>query len=100
MSLADAPLSRAAPPRDRVQGARRLTFVLVALLIVVSLTSLSSGATGTALWPALKALATGQELSALDRVVLLDIRLPRLILGLLVGAALAVSGGGIRAVAF
>ena len=93
MSLADGLAPPAvAPARDRVQTARRLSLVLALLLVVVSVASLSSGATGTALWPALKALATGQELSALDRIVLVDIRLPRLILGLLVGAALAVSG--------
>ena len=77
---------------DRLRNARRLTLVLVALLLAVSVISLSSGATGTALWPALRALATGQELAPLDRIVLVDIRLPRLLLGLAVGAALAVSG--------
>ncbi|MAC77732.1 MAG: iron ABC transporter [Rhodobacteraceae bacterium] len=92
MSVAGS-LSTGTPrSRDRVHGARRLTVVLALLLIVVSVVSLSSGATGTAVWPALKALATGQDLSALDRIVLVDIRLPRLIMGLAVGASLAVSG--------
>ena len=33
-----------------------------------------------------------QALSARDRIIILDIRLPRAVLGLLVGASLAVSG--------
>ncbi|MBB94059.1 MAG: iron ABC transporter [Rhodobacteraceae bacterium] len=92
MSIAEGLAPGRVRPVDRVQTARRLTVVLALLLVVVSVISLSSGATGTALWPVIRALATGQELSALDRIVLVDIRLPRLILGVLVGAALAVSG--------
>ena len=47
MSVAGS-LSTGTPrSRDRVHGARRLTVVLALLLIVVSVVSLSSGATGT-----------------------------------------------------
>lgn len=92
MSLVSGMAPALPRPVDRVHRARQLTFVLAALLLVVSVLSLSSGAMDTSVWPALRALLTGQELSALDRIVLVDIRLPRLILGLLVGAALAVSG--------
>ncbi|MEM8824473.1 MAG: iron ABC transporter permease, partial [Pseudomonadota bacterium] len=49
-------------------------------------------AAGTSLWSALSSIAAGEPLELRDRVVLLDIRLPRLVMGILVGAALAVSG--------
>lgn len=54
--------------------------------------SLDAGASGVSAWEVLRALVQGSEISATDRVILLDIRLPRLALGLLVGASLAVSG--------
>ncbi|AZV80755.1 iron ABC transporter permease (plasmid) [Parasedimentitalea marina] len=79
-------------PVDRRVQARRLTVILIALLAATSLLSLASGATGTSLWGALADLVAGRELSRLDRIVLFDIRLPRLCLGILVGASLAVSG--------
>lgn len=62
------------------------------LLAAASLLSLTYGASGTSLWSALGDLLAGRELSRMDRVILFDIRLPRVILGILVGAALAVSG--------
>lgn len=82
----------ARPPRSRLQRAQRFTWVLAALLVVVSIASLSSGASDTALWSVLRALASGEEVSAIDRIILMDIRLPRAVMGILVGAALAVSG--------
>lgn len=69
-----------------------VTVALFILLVIVCLISLNVGATGTSLWPALKALLTGQEMSNRHWIILYDIRLPRLIEGILVGAALAVSG--------
>ncbi|MEM7489304.1 MAG: iron ABC transporter permease [Pseudomonadota bacterium] len=83
-----------APPLagDRRRLARRTAAGLALLLTVVSLLSLAQGAAGTSLWSALAALAAGEPLDLRDRVVLLDIRLPRLAMGILVGAALAVSG--------
>lgn len=77
---------------DRRVQARRLTGLLVAVLIVISITSLAYGAAGTSLWGALADLAAGRELSRLDKVILWDIRLPRLLMGIFVGAALAVAG--------
>ncbi len=66
--------------------------VLLVLLVTVALVGLSVGATGTSLRDALMTIATGNEVAMRDRVVLWDIRLPRVLLGILVGAALAVSG--------
>lgn len=77
---------------DRRALAQRMTWVLAALLGVVSLSSLAVGASDASLWRALGDLAQGNALSTLDRVVLVDIRLPRLIMGIMVGGALALSG--------
>lgn len=56
------------------------------------MTGLATGAAGTSLWQAMVDLLNGRDLSVRDRVVLFDIRAPRVIIGCLVGAALAVSG--------
>ena len=91
VALTDPTLATAAPP-DRLSRARRLHGLLALLLVVVALTSLTVGATGVQIWDVAGKLLRGDELSAMERVVLLDIRLPRLAMGLAVGAALAVSG--------
>lgn len=78
--------------RDRVSGARKAHWGLSALLVVVSVFSLTVGATEVELWSALTKLVTGQELTRLEAIVLWDVRLPRLSLGILVGASLAVGG--------
>ena len=91
-------LPRAGPPSaepvegDRSQRARRLSLILVAVLVVTGIASLGWGASGTSLTRALGDLAMGRELTVQDRVVLLDIRLPRMLMAMLVGASLAVSG--------
>ncbi|MFP5076864.1 FecCD family ABC transporter permease [Rhizobium sp. YIM 134829] len=77
-----------------------LARLLIALLLVVTATSfLVSVMTGVAdasvgnLLRFLTGTETAeQSLSLRDRIILLDIRLPRAVMGLLVGAALAVSG--------
>jgi len=66
--------------------------VLVAFVIAASVASLSSGAAGVSPLQVFGKWMTGADLSLRDRVVLFDIRLPRLLTGLLVGASLAVSG--------
>jgi iron complex transport system permease protein len=58
----------------------------------MSAASLGWGAAGTSLWGAFGDLAAGRDLSQLDQLVLQDIRLPRMFMCILVGAALAVSG--------
>ncbi|MCK5502530.1 MAG: iron chelate uptake ABC transporter family permease subunit, partial [Tritonibacter mobilis] len=77
---------------DRRIIARRLSVILMALLALAVVVNLAWGASGTSLWGALGKLISGAELTTMERVVLWDIRLPRIILCILVGAALAVSG--------
>lgn len=77
---------------DRLQAARALHLWLALILVVVSFLSLATGASGTSLSGALVKLAQGHALTKTEAVVLWDIRAPRLILGICVGAALAVSG--------
>ncbi|ETX15930.1 heme ABC transporter permease [Roseivivax halodurans JCM 10272] len=79
-------------PRDRLARARALHGVFAVMLVAVSLASLGTGATGLGLAGILNGLTSGDALGQVDRVVLYDIRLPRLLTGIAVGAALAVSG--------
>lgn len=79
-------------PQDRRHTARRAHIWLAGLLFIVSIFSLAIGASGTSLWGALQKLVAGQPLSKMEQVVLWDIRMPRMILGICVGASLAVSG--------
>ena len=80
------------PTKDRRATARRVTFALFLLLCIVSAISLSIGASEASLRATISDLISGREVSDLNRIVLWDIRLPRLAMGMLVGAALAVSG--------
>ncbi|QBF30459.1 iron ABC transporter permease [Thalassococcus sp. S3] len=77
---------------DRATRARQMHLWLSLLLLVTSIVSLAYGASGASLWDALGKLLTGQPLSQMEQIVLWDIRLPRVFLGICVGAALAVSG--------
>jgi len=77
---------------DRSERARAVLLVLVAFVALASLASLGTGAAGVSLPEILGKWLSGQELSLREHVVLFDIRLPRLLTGLLVGASLAVSG--------
>ena len=77
---------------DRSRQGRLLSLSLVAVLLLAMTLSLAVGASDASLWQALGKLISGHELSLRDRVVLFDIRLPRMVMGVLVGAALAVSG--------
>ncbi|NVO25007.1 FecCD family ABC transporter permease [Donghicola mangrovi] len=61
-------------------------------LIASCILSLTTGATGVTLWDALVALLTPAELPLSSKVVLWDIRLPRMLMAMVVGASLAVSG--------
>ncbi|OIQ32742.1 MAG: iron ABC transporter [Alphaproteobacteria bacterium MedPE-SWcel] len=77
---------------DRRILARKLSVFLLCLLVLSAIVNLALGASGTSLWGALAKLVSGAPLSTMERVVLWDIRLPRVVLCALVGAALAVSG--------
>lgn len=79
---------------DPVRGGRKpgLAVWLLAGVGLASLLSVTMGAAGVGPFRLAAALSGGDPLSLAERVVLFDIRLPRLGLGLLVGAALAVSG--------
>lgn len=68
-----------------------LTLALAGLLLVAAVLSLTTGAAGLGVSDLLAAI-WGNGLSPRDQVVLFDIRLPRLGLGVAVGASLAVSG--------
>ena len=84
---ADAPATG-----DRRRLARRATLALLVLLLLTAAASLTVGAAEVSLTGALADLLAGRDLDLRARVVLWDIRLPRLLTGMLVGAALAVSG--------
>ncbi len=77
---------------DRRVLARKGHVILAAVLIVVAVTSLAAGPSGTSLWAALMSLAKGQPLDRVEALILTDIRAPRTVMGLLVGAALGISG--------
>ncbi len=80
------------PVGDRRQKARAMSVFLVLLLIGTALFSLMYGASGISFWSVVGDLIAGNELELRERVVLFDIRMPRMAMGVLVGASLAVSG--------
>jgi iron complex transport system permease protein len=80
------------PARTRLSRARQWHVGLAVLMVATGAISLTVGATGVSLGEVLGKILRGESLSQLERVVLFDIRLPRLAMGALVGAALAVSG--------
>ncbi|CAM5649236.1 iron chelate uptake ABC transporter family permease subunit [Mycolicibacterium aubagnense] len=82
---------------DRSARARLAIVLLAVLLLAVSLFSLTAGASDASAVDALRDWFSGPDavdrvLSARDRIIIYDIRLPRVVLGALIGAALAVSG--------
>ncbi|TKW68210.1 MAG: iron ABC transporter permease [Paracoccus denitrificans] len=77
---------------DRRHLGRVLSLWLAGLLLVMSLLSLGHGASGISAPAILADWLAGRDIATTDRVILMDIRLPRLLTGILVGAALAVSG--------
>ncbi len=77
---------------DRKVIAHRAHLWLLVFLIASCFASLSIGASDASLWSALGRWMAGELLTRMEQIVLWDIRMPRTILGVLVGAALAVSG--------
>ncbi|MFN3280431.1 MAG: iron chelate uptake ABC transporter family permease subunit, partial [Tabrizicola sp.] len=82
----DLPRPALRPPAPPVVTLCLLGFVLLAAIL-----SLTTGPAGLGPGTLVRAMA-GEGLSPRDAVVLHDIRLPRLAMGLTVGAALAVAG--------
>ncbi|SPH21088.1 Hemin transport system permease protein HmuU [Ascidiaceihabitans donghaensis] len=80
------------PIADRHATAQRAHLWLGLLLVLTCIASLAVGASGTSLWGALLKLVTGETLTLTEQVVLRDIRAPRMVMGVCVGASLAVSG--------
>jgi iron complex transport system permease protein len=87
MAEADAP---ALP--DRAALARRTRVGLVLVVLVVAAASLSIGAAAGSPFAILGAILRGDPVPTQDWIIVMEIRLPRLLLGLVVGASLAVSG--------
>lgn len=82
---------------DRTKIARLSLVVLLVLLVLTALFSLTAGASDASIWAVVKNMTgmagvDGAELSQRDRLIIMEIRLPRIVLGMLIGAALAVSG--------
>lgn len=80
----------------------RVCLVLTGVLFLLSFVSLAVGAAaipvgdvGAALWSGLT--GSSDTLAAEHRTIVLAVRLPRLLLGMIVGAALAVAGAGYQA---
>ncbi|RWB79749.1 iron ABC transporter permease [Mesorhizobium sp.] len=96
-SIAGAGTLATASDGDRSGRARIVILLLCLGLVVAVLLSLTSGASDASAvsvvgdW-LLGAAPGNAALSARDRLIVYDIRLPRVILGVLIGAALAVSG--------
>ncbi len=80
------------PTGDRRELAIRVIWLSGLALIVTIVASLTVGASGTSLFAALMDWVTGQDIGLRERVILFDIRAPRTLMGVLVGASLAVSG--------
>lgn len=78
---------------DRTRRARMAIVLLALLLVATALFSITSGASDVTAATVLRDLfGDSDAVTVRDRIIIYDIRLPRLLLGILVGAALAVSG--------
>ncbi len=77
---------------DRQRRALLAMAALAVLLAVTSVLSLTVGASSTSLSGVLGQLLRGEQVGTREAIILFDIRMPRLALGIFVGAALAVSG--------
>ncbi len=79
---------------DRTGRARLTVFVLLAVLAATAIFGLTSGASDASAWAVISdaLFGDGSTLSDRDRIIVYDIRMPRVALGILIGAALAVSG--------
>lgn len=91
----DTPVVHRAVEGDRSRFARLMLVILALLLVLTALFSLTAGASDASVWVVAKSMlssAPTADLSQRDRLIIMDIRLPRIVLGIFIGAALAVSG--------
>lgn len=77
---------------DRSKRGRTTAILLSLLLIIMAALALDHGASGISAWVVIGDLIAGNDVAHADRIVVMQIRLPRLLTGILVGASLAVSG--------
>ncbi|MBN9046510.1 MAG: iron ABC transporter permease [Rhizobiales bacterium] len=81
---------------DRAPRARLAIGVLAVLLCLTALFSLTAGASDASVLSLLRGLVggagEGAEAFRRDHLIIVDIRLPRVVMGMLIGAGLAVSG--------
>lgn len=81
---------------DRTRIARLAIVALLAAAVLSILMSITTGASDASVIDVLHAMVdpntADSAMSARDRIIVFDIRLPRALLGFLIGAALAVSG--------
>lgn len=81
---------------DRSVRARLAIVVLAIALCLTALFSLTAGASDASVVSVMRALVFGTQESVeafrRDHLIIMEIRLPRIVMGILVGAALAVSG--------
>lgn len=97
MSAARAPRAEATGVMqgDRTFHGRIAVLLLSVALVVTVLFSLAAGASGASAWGVIRGWLFSADAGAIserDRIIIQDIRMPRVALGVLVGAALAVSG--------
>ncbi|MDO5603973.1 MAG: iron ABC transporter permease [Paracoccus sp. (in: a-proteobacteria)] len=88
VSVADIPRIEG----QRTHLGRRAVIGLALLAVLVSVVSLGQGAAGLGTGRAISALIGGAAADVTDRIVMVQIRLPRVLAGLMVGASLAVAG--------
>ncbi len=85
---------------DRSGRARAVIAALVAGLLAAGLVGLTSGASDASVARLIADMWSAAPLDEMvhqrDRLIIMDIRLPRVILGMLVGAALAVAGAAMQ----
>ena len=96
ISAATAGVTRRAPEGDRSSLARLVMAGLSVCLVVTAVLSLTAGASDASAMAVLGQWIFGGSpdigISARDQIIVQDIRLPRIVMGILVGAGLAVSG--------
>ncbi|GGA85151.1 heme ABC transporter permease [Brucella endophytica] len=80
------------PQGDRSHTARVGIVILAILLLLTMLFNLTAGASDASAWSVVSHWLSAQEIPQRDRIIVLDIRLPRILMGVLIGSALAVSG--------